>query len=156
MSVSFLKKLTVREAGLSMAELEKTAVAAAGETVSVLRIVGSLTGSEAQQSSYGPYVAFDGEFAGVNLASGQEYRSGKLILPQVAEAPLNQILSSREDETVKVKFAIDLTVIENKSLKGGTKFKYGVTPLIESSQDDELGKMLKSLPAPGPKAGKKK
>jgi len=156
MTVSFLKKLTVREAGLSMAELEKVAVAAAGQEVPVLRIVGFLTGATVAQSSYGPYTSFEGEIAGTNILSGQEYRSGKLILPSVAEAPLLSIVNNREDDTMRVRFAVDVTVTENKSLKGGTKFKYGVRPLIEPSQDDELSKMMKSLPAPGGKEGKRK
>ena len=149
-SVIFQKKLTMATVGLQTRGLEE--VSKGQRDVSVARVIGFITGMESKSSDLGPYIAFKGEFEATNLLTEQVYRSGAMILPGVAEIPLVSEVASAAPGS-RVKFALDVTVTENISSKGGTKFKYGVRSLMEPSKDDDLTKLAKALPAPA--SGKK-
>lgn len=148
MSATILHKISTATVGLQSALLEKTALESKGVPVNVLIVGGFVTGMESGVSQFGNYIKFKGEFEGQNLLTGEVYRSGKLLLPPIAEGPISQEFEQAEGG--RLKFAMQISVEENKSTKGGVKYKYGVKPLVEPKSDDELSKLMKSLPAPAP------
>lgn len=144
MGISFLKKITTAGIGLNVTVLEAV-VKGKGDTYTpVARVYGSITGSEAgKDTGLGPYTVFHGEFEAENMTDGQKYRATRMILPGIAETPL---LSIVDGEGSRVKFALELTVNENRSKLGGVKYRFGVTPLMDMNAEDELSQMAANLP----------
>jgi hypothetical protein len=146
--MQFLKKLSVQQSGLKITVLEQAAADHKESPVAVLRVVGIVSGKSAGQSQYGPYIKFQGEFSGVNLLTGEEYRAPGLLLPAVGEAAVNSLYERAAKTGGTAEIALDVTVEYNDSKAGGTKFRYGVKPLIEFKGEDVLSRMLKALPPP--------
>lgn len=146
MGLSFLKKITTAGVGLGTEVLEGTVKGNGDSYTEVMRVYGMVSASEAgKDTGLGPYSVFTGEFEAVNMLNGEKFRATKLILPAIAEAPLLSLCDDAHGKS-KVRFALAITVNENKSAKGGRKYRFGVTPLMEMSAEDELSKLGASLP----------
>jgi hypothetical protein len=156
MSIKILSKITVQKIGCDPDHLEEIVTKNAGETV-IMRVVGSVDRLESKTTDLGPYVCFRGAFSATNSETGDKYRSGKLILPSIAESILEPMVADVKatDPSGRVKFAFDITVERNTSKKAGKKYTFGVRSLLDSSEKDELTVMEESLPkmisAPVPK-----
>ena len=148
MSISFLKKITVKNMGLTVQQLEQVAADAQPKSVPVLRVWGIVSNRQAGTSQFGNYIKFSGEIAAMNLVTGEEARSQALLLPSVGEAVVATLLDKAAKDGATAQVALEITVEYNNSAKGGTKFAYGVKPLIEFKGDDALSEMAKALPAP--------
>lgn len=159
MSLSFPKKITTKTIGLEVRIAEKIALDANPKPVSVCRIWGILSSAVAKQSTLGPYTLYGGEVAALSYfkkdedGSDVEARSTSLIVPKVAEAYLNKLFDSIEKDATKaaVEFGMEITVAYNKSAEqypNGTKFTFGVKPLIEPKGEDALAVMAKRFPKP--------
>jgi hypothetical protein len=149
MSISlFLKKVTTATMGFTTHALEEIAAANQPKAISVLRVWGIVSNREVGQSQYGQYMKFKGEIAALNLVSGEEARSQAVLLPQVAETVVNSLFEKAAKEGGSAQIALEITVEYNASTKGGTKFRYGVKPLIEFKGEDALSVMAKQLAAP--------
>jgi hypothetical protein len=144
----FLKKVTTATMGFTTHSLEEIAAASQPKTVSVLRIWGIVSGREVGQSQYGQYMKFKGEIGALNLVDGAEARAQSVLFPQIAETVVNSLFDKSAKEGGSAQFALEITVEFNSSQKGGTKFRYGVKPLIEFKGEDALSTMAKQLPAP--------
>lgn len=151
----YLKKITTKHVGLKTQVMEEIALKAkesAGEPVpvAVLRVYGRVRSATQGQGQYGPWTKFGGEFEAVNQVTRDVFRSTFLCLPSMGEQILNDMLDSRDDTEAWVQFAVDVTVLYNESSKGGTRFSYGVQPLLESTQprDDILTMLGAKLPEP--------
>lgn len=151
----YLKKVTTKHVRLSTKQMEEIAEAAmkkAGEPVdvAVMRVYGRARTATQGQGTYGPWTKFGGEFEAVNLVTKEVFRSTHLCLPPMGEQMLSDMLESREDKDAWVQFGVDVTVAFNDSAKGGTKFSYGVQPLMETTQpkDDILTQLGAKLPKP--------
>jgi hypothetical protein len=90
--------------------------------------------------------ALTGSFAGVNLVTGDEYRSGKLFLPSgIHEIVENAVKSIKPDDTeAYVKFALQIAVIKAANPIG---YSYQATKLIDVAEGDELSEIREQLPA---------
>lgn len=140
-----------------MAELIKkiTAKAVAGavekpkKVVQLVRVAGIANKAKVGSTDYGEYVAFLGSFKAINLATGEEFRSGKLILPEVAQNVLAGMLEGEGADSVG--FAFDLGVKPSKSPTG---YDWTATPLVEADEADPVEQLMgavntqHALPAP--------
>lgn len=144
----FLKKVTTATMGFTTRGLEAIAEASKPKTVSVLRVWGIVSGREPGTSQFGNYMKFKGEIAALNLASGEEARSQSLLLPQIGETVVNSLFDKAAKDGGTAQVALEVTVEFNDSQRGGTKFRYGVKPLIEPKGEDALTIMAKQLPVP--------
>lgn len=149
MSISlFPKKVTTASMRLATRELEGIAQAHDPKPVPVLRVWGIVSNRQPGTSQFGNYMKFMGEIAAINLLTGEEARSQALILPQVAETVVNSLFDKAAKDNASAQIALEVTVEFNNSQKGGTRFRYGVRPLIEFKGEDALASMAKQLPAP--------
>ena len=148
MAVSlFPKKISTATMGFSTRDLEAIAAASPDDVIPVMRVWGIVSGAVPGTSQFGSYVKFTGEIAALNYISGEEARSQALLLPSVAEAVVSSLFTKAQKAGGTAQIAVDITVEFNDSAKGGTKFRYGVRPLIEYKAEDALSEMAKSLPA---------
>jgi len=144
----FLKKVTTATMGFTTHALEEIAAASQPKTVSVLRVWGIISGREPGTSQFGQYMKFKGEIGALNLVDGSEARAQAVLLPQIAETVVNSLFDKAAKDGGSAQIALEITVEFNASQKGGTKFRYGVKPLIEFKGEDALAVMAKTLPAP--------
>jgi hypothetical protein len=156
-SIHYLRKLTTSGCGLSAENSEKVAVENPGVETVGLRIYGRITDVKKETGTFGPYVRFNGEFEAVNQITQDKYRSTQLIVPPVAEQLLSDLASDLSAGS-SVQFALDLLILENKSQKGGWKFRYGVKSLLAPKAKDALTQLGESLESPqiADQTGKKK
>jgi len=152
----FLKKVTTATMGFTTHSLEEIAAASQPKTVSVLRIWGIVSGREQGTSQYGQYMKFKGEIGALNLVDGTEARAQAVLLPQIAETVVNSLYDKAAKEGGSAQIGLEITVEFNNSAKGGTKFRYGVKPLIEFKGEDALSVMAKQLPPPAMLTDKRK
>ncbi|WWT38288.1 ssDNA binding protein [Enterobacteria phage PRDfuchsia] len=122
------------------------------ENTALASIYGRVRGKKVGQSTFGDFIKFEGEFEGVNLATGEVFRSGALILPKVLESLL---AGAVDGENTTVDFAVE--VWAKPSEKGNTGYEYGIKPLIEPAASDELAQLRQTvkaaaLPAPAKEA----
>lgn len=152
---NYVKKITVSTVGLDTKQLEEIASENKGN-IPVVRVFGRVDSMENGQSQFNSFIRFRGEMEAVNLIDGTIWRSRATILPEIAEQNLQDIVS-KADEGASIDFALDITVSYYDSTKGGNKFRYGVTTVLDSGKaEDPLAKMRASLPAPKIPGGKKK
>lgn len=144
----FPKKISTQTMGLNTPELETVAAAGKGKSVPVLRVWGIVSDIKPGVSQYGPFIRFNGTIAAINLITGDEARSSSLLLPGLAEGVVKSLFDKASKDGGSAQIGIEISVEENVSAKGGTKFKYIVKPLFEYKGDDALSEMAKSLPAP--------
>jgi putative lipoic acid-binding regulatory protein len=154
--MQFPKKMTTKSIGLAREILDDIAVNAV-KPVAVARITGTVDGKHEDKSQFGPYISFTGKFGAINMIDGEEFRSQRLILPAVAEAAVNSMFDAAEGGSATI--ALDITVMKNSSDKGGTKYVFGVKPLMEPSKKDSISLLMDKFgPLPmiaAPKAAKK-
>lgn len=107
------------------------------------------------------WTCLTGEFEGVNLQTGESYRSGKLFLPagiqDVVEAPLKQAAADKKE--VVIRFAFSISAVKASNPIG---YSYEARPLLTPQEDDSLAQLRKQiygaqnapaqLPAPAPVA----
>jgi hypothetical protein len=159
MARKYPKKITTSQCGLNTTLLESIAdqygkdEKGSPTPVAVLRVYGRIVDTEKGQTTFGPFIKFRGEHEATNLIDSSVHRSKVLILPEVAEAALSDMLASGQSEDPKaiVTYALDVTVEYHKNAyEKGTKFRFGVQPLIESKKgvEDELSKLGKALTPP--------
>lgn len=152
MSKSYTTKITVRACGIDPATCEKVVEKFKKESA-ILHVVGRAAGIEYRTGDLGQYATFSGEFAAVNLITGDQYRAKKLILPAVAEQLLSDALlalrKAEESDSASLEFRLQITVAPNPAAatRGGHTFKYGVKS-EKSATKDALDKLLEESGAP--------
>lgn len=146
---SYVKKIAMASVGLTPRGCEDLLNANGKKKTVVVRIYGRAMDMKADATDIGPFIKFTGEFEAVNLIDKTKYRSKVLILPSVAEQFLGDAVTSikEDDPNAVAQFGLDITVEENRSNKGGYKFKYGVQPLIDAPKRDALSMLGESLGA---------
>jgi hypothetical protein len=158
--MKYLNKITLATMGIDTRDAEKIGVDAAPKEVPILRVYGKVSSTSAREGDLGPYIVFQGQFEAQNLITGDKGRSDKLIVPSLAETCFNEVHQKGlqeakagaeqgpKDGQVFVAVAADITTMKNPSNKGGWKHKYGVTPLIEATGEDDLTRLAKTFPTP--------
>lgn len=115
-----------------------------GGELHVMRIIGQANGTGSGNSDYGAYTFFKGNFKATNVATGEEFRSGKLFLPAVAQ----MLLEGAFSDTVKsVDFAFDIFIVEADNNIG---YEYGARPLVDAGESDPIAILEKQLAAGAP------
>lgn len=114
----------------------------------VATLYGRCTDKQVGTSAYGDFIKFKGEFEGVNAATGETYRAGVLIVPNILESLLDASINT--DDNNAVDFAVEVWV--KPSEKSKTGYVYGIKPLIEPAESDALAQLrataAKQLAAP--------
>ncbi len=125
----------------------------------VARIIGIASGIKTGEGDNGPWTGLTGQFKGVNVLTGEEFRSGILFMPSVAQ---DMVVGALMGDTKAVEFGFDITAKYDE--ESATSYVYGAVPLFESSESDPLS-MLEAKATPmkaleekpnTDKAGKKK
>lgn len=105
------------------------------EHIDLAHIIGYANSAEVKRSGFDQdYTVFSGNFEGIALATGEIYRSGKLILPAVVQNLLAPAVAAAQDQPV----AIAVSVGAEYSEKGSTGYAYTAHPLIEPTESDPL------------------
>lgn len=159
--MKYLNKVTLATMGIETREAESIALEAAGKEVPIMRVYGKVASVTAKEGDLGPYLVFSGQFEAHNLISGEKGRSDKLIVPALCETCFNEVYQkgleearaiagsdAPKDGQVFVNVAADITTMKNPSNKGGWKHKYGVSPLIEATGEDDLTRLAASFEPP--------
>ena len=144
-------------------KITKPAEADAPRTVA--RIFGIAKGTVTGATDFGDFVGFKGDFKGINLETGEEFRSAKCFLPDIATGILLSALENTgegESKDVKgtlkrketsykgsVEFGFDISV---KHADNAVGYEYMASPLMPVADSDPLALMQKNIPAlPAPK-----
>lgn len=148
-----ITKISNRNVGLSNSALDEAVMECPEGGMAVMRVAGRLASVETDTSQYGEFKRFTGSFNAVNLLTGAEYFSSKLVLPGVSEEVLNtsweNYVEQEGDEAESITFAIDVTIIPVQDPSpGSSKYTWGCENLIESQVEDPMKKLMASLPAP--------
>ena len=147
--MNLLKKITLKV--ISSVDLEKTAKEMKEkEKRALVRVYGIVNSHDLGSTQYGDFLRFKGNFEAVDLATGDVYRSGQAILPQVAEDLLHAALVAAGGESVQ--FGFELGIKESKNSKTG--YELTASPLIKESPNDPLALMREQIGLPAPEAPK--
>jgi len=157
-SATILRKLTIRNCGWTSDDILKavTVIQADGKTVEfngkadLLRVWGVSTDAKPGQSDTGSYVKLVGEFHALNLATGERFKSGAMILPNFIAEPMAGALRS----SPQVEFAVGLGAQGDPS--SATKYVFTVAEVVEAVASEPMRKLEAaalagvklSLPAP--------
>ena len=139
MSSNMIGKITVKQVVGDKAHLRSVATEKA---TPIMRAAGIARGFEPGEGDNGPWIRFKGSFKAINVATGEEFISGKLFLPEVATDALVNMLSGEDVDSVEFGFDINL----QKDDSSAVGYVYSVTPLIEPSQDNPMDRLMGSLP----------
>jgi len=140
--VEFLKKITVKGVCPGLKEMEKPE-----KPDAIMTVFGLVTGAKPDRSDYGDYIRFEGNFEAVDMGTGNAYRSGRMILPGIAEGLLAGAFNGEGVESVQ--FALEIGIKPSKSPVG---YDYTVKPLVESAENDPLADLRGKLSLPAPKS----
>lgn len=139
-----LKKITVKGV------LEKKPTAAllgAVNTFAIMTVFGTATSCKAEKHEFGDgnfseYNRFRGNFSAVRVSDGEEFRSGTLIMPDVAGDALAGVMMDLEEGKASVQFAFFIGIKTSESPIG---YEYTAEPLTEPEEHDPLRVMRKQL-----------
>lgn len=112
-------------------------VPAPGETVELAVIMGFARGAEVKATTFGDSIGFVGDFKGIDVSTGEEFRSGKCYLPDVAADLLDNALQANEG-TVEFGFKIAIVGVKGRKDGEGNKYEYRCAPLMETAENDPL------------------
>lgn len=124
---AFLKKITVKEVyGVPLLKDIPE-----GEMLPLIKVAGFAQGVKEGESTYGQWKALLGEFAAVNLKTGEIFHSPVAIVPSAfGEMLIQQTQAAlHQDATSRVKFAVEIGVQISK--RDPNKYEYVVTPVQE-------------------------
>ena len=113
--------------------------------IALCQIFGKADGVKVGEDASGKvWEALTGSFGGINLESGEEFRSGKLFLPpgihEVIESAVKQL--GENPDGLAVKFAIEIYVVVASNPIG---YSYQAKNLIKAETTDELTEIRKAL-----------
>lgn len=103
------------------------------KTRDLYQVVGIASGRKTGESDFGPWCSLTGNFAAVNLSTGEQFRSGVLFLPDVA---LDPVLGQMDAGATSVEFGFTISILEDDD--SATGYVYTATPLMAPDQNDPL------------------
>lgn len=123
-----------------------------GEMKELAVIIGFARDSEIKNTSFGDSTGFMGDFKGINVETGEEFRAGKLYLPDVAENLLANALAST-DGMVEFGFKVSIIGVKGRNEGETGKYEYRCEPLMKAAENDPLDALESrikqgALPAP--------
>ena len=121
-----------------------------GKPKALCHVFGVVRSAKGSSTTFGPYIRFSGTFEAINLETGEQFHSGTLILPGIAESLL--FGACGEHPEASVEFAFEIGV---KASNSPVKYDFTVKSLIDQRGADPLKAlrdqtvhMRPGLPAP--------
>lgn len=155
LDATYLGKLTVKGMGCVAA---KVASEESGK-LALARLYGKVSGLKYQpdtKSEGAFHTAFSGNFEGINLETGEVYRSGLLYLPkgisEIMESSFKKLLADVGD-TASITFGFEIRSVKASNPIG---YSYEAQALKSPEVEDELAQLrgqMQALPASGVKVG---
>jgi hypothetical protein len=143
-----IKKLSIKTV-YGVIDVKKL-LAAPGEKLDCMQVIGNVVSLKAGSSSYGEWTACEGMFEATNCETGEVSHASVLFLPDVALIPLRVALA--QEGTRGVEFAIKIGVkYVNDAKPGGSVYEYTWEPLLPPDANDPITRIkakLAALPAP--------
>lgn len=122
----------------------------------ILRVFGVARGVLTGTSTFGQWEALSGDFIAVNLETGEEFRSGKAFMPDIA---LNLVTGALAGSPDGVEFAFDFGV-KPSAKDPENKYEYTVKPVVKAKESDQIANLralvAEAAPALGHDGGEKK
>mgnify|MGYP001587569655 CR=1 FL=1 len=147
------KKITLRDCNLNVKQLESIAIE--HQQAKVMRFVGIIISAteEPAKNDSKPYYVLRGDFAAVNLVTGDTYKARSAILPEVATIPILDLLDEgKKVNASSIRVAVDIAVQYFKPrTEQGLKYKFVASALIKPSEKTLLEDILASIDIPMPK-----
>lgn len=151
--MKLLKKMSAKEViGNILARFPKnteTKQPDLGAALMLFRVMGVAQSFAQDNSTYGQYTVFKGQFEAIDHKTGEIFRASKLFLPEVAEELLiSAVAKCVQDGGTGVTFGFDVgaKIVTDRANAGIMKYEYIVTPLIDVAVDDPLAALKKTLP----------
>lgn len=117
----------------------------------LFRVYGRSLGCRADNSLYGRFVEFQGQFEAIDLQTGVISTASKLFLPEPIQTALEQATMS-EDNKTGIDFAFDIYIQEYKSDTTGAGYEFKTKTVLDVKQSNALDDLKSKLPAlPAPK-----
>lgn len=111
------------------------------------QIIGKASGLKTGEDTTGRvWSAITGEFRGVNLATGEIFRSGKLFLPGGIHEVVEGAVKSLPEDGGVVKFAFEIRTVEAKNPIGYSYQAANLMPM--ESETDSLADVIAAIAAP--------
>lgn len=123
-----------------LAKLEKVAGDKAKNYLALADVFGIAKKYKPGESDNGPFIAFLGQFKGINLATGNEYTSGKFFGPKMIEESLWGVMGEGEISDVQFAFRIGCKY----DASAATKYVYVAESLIKPAENDALAMLQRS------------
>ena len=145
--MQILRKITLKGVAGKI-DFEKL-LEAENRRIDLMKVYGTARKAKPDQSDLGPYVRFSGSFRAMNIATGEMFESGVMILPGIAQDLIMGALDSDGAEAVDFGFIISV----NYNAESVTKYEYDIQSLMSPSKDDPLERLaaqmgLAALPKP--------
>lgn len=138
MSDKFLKKLSAKTLGFDTENIRE--LVKKGEKA-LFTIVGTVTGVKQGNGDNGPWVKFMGGFGGVNMVTGECFRSGELFLPAsvtpILEAEL--LASLKQDGFSGLEIAFEIGAKKTDSVIG---YEYTVKDKADARERDPVTQLM--------------
>lgn len=124
-----------------------------GDTIHVMRVLGSATGIKEGTSDYGDWKALFGQFRATNPETGEQTDAATCFMPDVA---LDMVAAALAQGATAVDFAFDVFAVLDDTAQCG--YTYRVTPLLQAAEDSPINRIeakMAALALPAPKDEKK-
>lgn len=110
---------------------------APGEEKKMMIVMGFAKSFETKVTTFGDSIGFHGDFKGIDMDTGEEFRSGVCYLPDVAE---DLLMHAMEGNAGVVEFAFEIGVVGVKGRTDGEagKYEYRCKPMMKSSENDPM------------------
>lgn len=149
---TLINKLTVKTLGavpkLALVTIDGKQVPRADGEQYLARIVGVTHSISRGESDFGPFIKFNGDFEGINIATGEVFMSGVCMMPETVSGILAKAVEAEGSEAVE--FAVEIWAVPHTTPTG---YQYVVRPLTNIAKNTPVLNLkqrlqLPSLPAP--------
>ncbi len=130
---NFLAKLSLKGMGCQPRKGEFTPESAPR---ALCRLFGTVSDHEVISTTIGDSTRFKGDVEGINLATGEVYKSFKMFLPNIISEVMENALDKREDPEQHLEFGFEIGA--QYSEKGRTGYAYTVKPFVKTDTRDAL------------------
>lgn len=152
---AILKKITVKDVGLKMADILETHLMPAGEgkPVKLVKVLGIVNRCKIGTTDKGEYVRFIGQFEATNELTGEVFTAGEAILPGALPELLHAAMLQEDGSYKQAQFAVQVSAAYNKTAVA--KYVFVTESLVAPKETDamqalkaQLADAAPSLPAP--------
>lgn len=142
-TVQTVRKLTMKSmsAQPNIIELVKLHEAAPGETMPLCRLFGRVSKVKPGESDLGSYCKFAGIFKGVNLQTGEAFRSAVALFPKALEEEIEAAMSLPGVESLDFAYEIGAKF----DATAATKYVYVFRSLMAPTEHDPLDLLEKQI-----------